>query len=404
MSSSTLFVLLSAMASTVLASPTRLSMAPAGHQHEHTVGAAYFMTNEPTGNYLVSSTIASDGKLALYEAIHTGGVGAHGLPAPPGMDPPFSQGSIGVSSAKRFVANVNSGSNTVSVFGLDAFNPARLVPIGKPVSSGGEFPTSLAINKAGTRVCAVNAGKVNGVSCYEFDYFFGLKPIKNSIRSLGLNQTTPATGPPNTPSQIIFSQNEKQLIVSVKAGYLAVWDVNSDGSLSKTFKTVSGGVLPFSLNHIPGKNALLASDPGVGYDIFDLDAPKTRAAGVSTPIPNQGANCWSVYSKESKNFYIIDVGKSVLTEVTVSSSLNSTIVKQYNVAPDGPLDSDVATVGKKDFIYSLSANVTGLAVYAVNGVGKASVYQRLDVAGPAKAAKLPINHTNIQGLATFIAI
>lgn len=192
---------------------------------------------------------------------------------------------------------------------------------------------------------------------------------------------------------------------------------------------MSGGVLPFSLNHIPGKNALLASDPGVGYDIFDLDAPKTRAAGVSTPIPNQGANCWSVYSKESKNFYIIDVAKSVLTEVTVNSSLNSTIVKvcltqttssrnyvdpliyfqQYNVAPDGPLDSDVATVGKKEyarapfdrdvllmafscsFIYSLSANVTGLAVYAVNGVGKASVYQRLDVAGPAKAAKLPIS-------------
>jgi hypothetical protein len=30
-----------------------------------------------------------------------------------------------------------------------------------------------------------------GLSCYEFDYFFGLKPIKNSIRSLGLNQTTP---------------------------------------------------------------------------------------------------------------------------------------------------------------------------------------------------------------------
>jgi hypothetical protein len=37
--------------------------------------------------------------------------------------------------------------------------------IGKPVSSGGEFPTSLAINKAGTRVCVVNGGKVNGVRC-----------------------------------------------------------------------------------------------------------------------------------------------------------------------------------------------------------------------------------------------
>ncbi|KAJ7907905.1 hypothetical protein B0H13DRAFT_1715656 [Mycena leptocephala] len=408
MQSSTLLVLLSAMSSTVMSSslPTRMSMAPAGFHQANTVGAAYFMTNEPTGNYLVSSTIGSDGKLALYEAVHTEGVGAHGLPAPPGLDPLFSQGSVGVSPSKRFVANVNAGSNTVSVFSIDLLNPGRLSMIGKPVSSGGEFPTSLAINKAGTRVCVVNAGKVNGVSCYKFDLWEGLIPLKNTIRSLGLNQTTPATGPPSTPSQIIFSQDEKQLIVSVKAGFLAVWDINADGSLSTNFRTMGGGVLPFSLNHIPGKNALVVADPGVGYDIFNLDS-NARTAGVSVPIPNQRANCWSVYSKQSGNFYIIDVGASTFTEVHVTSSLNSTIVKasphyQYNVAPAGPIDSDVATIGKNDFIYSLAANATGLAVLTVNGPGKAEIYQRLDVAGPAAAVKLPINRTNIQGMATFI--
>ncbi|KAJ7983090.1 hypothetical protein DFH06DRAFT_715224 [Mycena polygramma] len=403
MHSSILLALFSAMASTVSSSslPSRVSMAPASFSHEKTVGAAYFMTNEPTGNYLVSSTIGSDGKLALYEAVNTGGIGAHGLPAPPGLDPLFSQGSVGVSEAKRFVANVNAGSNTVSVFAIDLFNPAQLWQVGKPVSSGGEFPTSLAINKAGTRVCVVNGGKVNGVSCYNYDAWVGLTPLKNTIRSLKLNQTTPATGPPNTPSQIIFGQDEKTLIISVKAGFLAVWDINADGSLSANFRTVTGGAAPFSLNHIPGKNALVASDPGVGYDIFDLDSD-AKTAAVSTPIANQGANCWSVYSKESGNFYIIDVGRSVYTEVQVSSTLNSTIVKQYNIGTDGPIDSDVATVGKKDFIYSLAANVTGLTVLSVNGPGKAAVYQRVDVAGPAKAAKLTINRTNVQGMATFI--
>ncbi|KAJ6465850.1 hypothetical protein C8R45DRAFT_839583 [Mycena sanguinolenta] len=358
------------------------------------------MTNEPTGNYLVSSAIGLDGKLTLYEAVYTGGVGSRGLPPPFGLDALFSQGSVGVSSKKRFVANVNAGSNTVSVFAMDPLNPAQLSPIYKPVSSGGEFPNSLVINNAGTRVCVLNAGKVNGVSCYEFDYLTGLTPIKNSIRSLGLNQTTPATGPPGTPSQIIFSQDETQLIVSVKAGYLVVWDINSDGSLSTTYNTVSGGVLPFSLNHIPGRNALVASDPGVGYDIFNLDASSQRAVGgVSVPIPNQGANCWSVYSAESGTFYIIDVGKSVITEVAVTSSLNSSIVKacsQYNVVPDGPIDSSVATLGKKDFIYSLAANVTGLSVYAVNGPGEATLYQRLNVAGPAKAAGLSISEHHLQ--------
>ncbi|KAJ7721346.1 hypothetical protein DFH07DRAFT_298947 [Mycena maculata] len=401
MKSSILLALISALFSIALAScdtPPRVSLYSPGSSHAGAVGAAYFMTNEPTGNYLVSATIGSDGKLALYEAVYTEGNGAHGLPAPPGLDALFSQGSVGVSSSQKFVANVNAGSNTVSVFGIDESNPGYLTLIGKPVSSGGEFPNSLTINNAGNRVCVVNGGKINGVSCYTFNAKEGLTPIKNSVRSLGLNQTTPATGPPNTPSQIIFSPDEKQLIVSVKAGFLAVWDIDSDGSLSSNFSTVDGGVLPFSLIFVPGQNALAAADPGVGFDVFNL-ATKTA---VSTVIPNQKANCWSTYSKESGDFYFIDVGASVVTEVHVSSSLNSTIVKQYSLGADGPIDSEVATVGKKDFMYTLAANATGLTVVSVNGPGKAEVYQRVDIAGPAKTAHLPINSTTLQGMATFI--
>ncbi|KAJ7165576.1 hypothetical protein C8R43DRAFT_213648 [Mycena crocata] len=408
MKSPVLLVLASAMASTVTSSdlPSRKSMSPAGYSNHHarTVGAAYFMTNEPTGNYLVSAIIGSDGKLALYEAAYTGGSGAHGLsatPGPVGNDPLFSQGSVRVSTTHRFVATVNAGSNTVSAFGIDHSNPARLTRIGNPVSSGGEFPTSLAINKAGNRVCVVNGGKVNGVSCYHFDAWKGLTPLKNTIRSLGLNQTTPATGPPNTPSQIIFSKDEKQLVVSVKAGILATFDINADGSLSKDFNTITGGMAPFSLQYIPGENALISADPGVGYDIFNL-ASKQQPAVVSTPIPGQGATCWSAYSKESGNFYMIDAARSTATEIHVSGSLNSTTVKQYSLGTDGPLDTDIATVGKTDFIYSLAANATSLTVLSVNGPGKAKIYQRLDLAGPAKAANLALHGTNLQGMATFI--
>jgi hypothetical protein len=56
-----------------------------------------------------------------------------------------------------------AGTNSITAFGIDALNPARLNMIGKPISSGGEFPTSLAINRAGNRICVVNGGKINGV-------------------------------------------------------------------------------------------------------------------------------------------------------------------------------------------------------------------------------------------------
>ncbi|KAJ7773865.1 hypothetical protein B0H16DRAFT_113823 [Mycena metata] len=381
--------------------PARISLCSNGcPSPAAAVGAAYFMTNQPSGNYLVSATVEPDGTLALYEAVYTEGTGGHGVrPDAIGpLDALFSQGSIGVSAAQRFVANVNAGSNTVTVFAVNTTNPAQLNVIGKPISSGGEFPTSLAINKAGNRLCVVNGGRVSGVSCYTFAAGAGLTPLSNTIRSLNLDQTTPPTGPSNTPSQVIFSPDEKQLIVSVKSGYLAVWNISPDGSLSTNFQTVTGGILPFSLSYVPGKNAIIASDPGVGYDIFNMD---TNTA-VSLPIAGQTLTCWSVFSGESGNFYMIDVGVSTITEVEVTSSLGSSIVKQYTLGHDGPIDTAVATVNNKDFMYSLAANATGITVLSVNGPGQAKISQRVNISGPAQAANLALDSSHLQGMATFI--
>ena len=49
------------------------------------------------------------------------------------------------------------------MFKIDFENPAKLTMVGSPVSSGGEFPVSIAINDQGTMACVVNAGQVNGV-------------------------------------------------------------------------------------------------------------------------------------------------------------------------------------------------------------------------------------------------
>ncbi|KAK6978219.1 hypothetical protein R3P38DRAFT_2809399 [Favolaschia claudopus] len=401
---SLLLLLLSSFVSIVTATPpARIKLCSTGCPAEAgIVGAAYslVMTNEPSGNYLVSATIDKNGILTPFEAVYTEGIGAHGVrPDAIGpLDALFSQGSVGVSNTQKFVANVNAGSHTISVFAINGANSASLEMIGEPVSSGGEFPTSLVINEAGDRVCVVNGGKVNGVSCYNFVPGMGLIPLGNTIRSLNLNQTTPATGPANTPSQIYFSPNETQLIVSVKAGFLAVWDINPDGSLSNNFKTIPGGILPFSLLYVPGKNAIIASDPGIGYDIFDLDTNTT----ATFEIPGQTLTCWSVFSKESGNFYMVDVGVSTISEVHVAESLDSYIVEQYLLGSDGPIDSAVATVDKHDLIISLAANVTGLTVLAVNGPGAAAVHQHLDLGGPAQAAKLMLRSSNVQGMATFI--
>ncbi|KAF8182609.1 hypothetical protein BJ912DRAFT_977802 [Pholiota molesta] len=291
--------------------------------------------------------------------------------------------------------------------------------IGKPVGSGGEFPMSLTINKAGDTVCALNGGAINGVGCFKVDKTQGLVPIANTVRSLGLNQTTPATGPAGSASHIIFSEDNSQLIASVKGvppqpGFLAVWDVAADGSLSADFTSVapqSGGLLPFSMTVIPGMNAILATDAGLGFDVFDFNAVapvqgNATASGdrsSANAIAGQSATCWSSFSPKTGNFFLTDIGTSTITEVNVDANLKGTIVKQYpQAAGSATIDNDVATINGNDFLYVLAPNATSIDVLSLPAPGKAASIQKVDIAGPAKAAGITISANNLQGMTTFV--
>ena len=265
--------------------------------------------------------------------------------------------------------SLQAGSNTISLFSINPNSPTVISQIGNPVSSEGEFPMSLAFNADGSRLCALNGGFVNGVVCYTVDKQAGLKAIPNSLRSLNLNQTTPATGPAGSASHVIFSEDGKQLFASVKGvppapGFIAVWDVQDDGSLSADFQSMappSGGGLPFSMTLIPGKNAVLSTDPAVGFDVFDMSGGNASSA---VKIDGQSATCWSSFSKKTGNFYLTDIGTSIVTEVNVDDNLKASIVavrllvdpggcasvltaslQQYNqTAGSATIDNDIATI------------------------------------------------------------
>ncbi|OBZ72608.1 hypothetical protein A0H81_07936 [Grifola frondosa] len=371
-------VLTSALAASAL-----VSGAPLGRRDGR--GAVYFITNEPEGNMVIVANINADGTLGLNRAVSTSGRGSHGLADPVGPDALFSQGSIKASATGKILAAVNSGSNTVSLFSIDSSDPTNINLIGEPVSSEGEFPMSLAINGAGNQVCVLNGGTVNGVNCFSVDSKLGLVAMPNTLRSLGLNQTTPATGPAGTTSHIAFSEDGKQLIASVKGvpptpGFLAVWDVNTDGTLSADFQTVtpgSGGLLPFSMTVIPGKNAILATDAGVGFDIFDFGGQNQSSV---VPITGQGATCWSSFSNQTGNFYLTDIITSTVTEVNVDDNLKGTIVKQYP---------------------KLQALQRSTMTSPLSGARTSSTSWLL-TRRPATAAGVTINANNLQGMTSFV--
>ncbi|KAI0369178.1 hypothetical protein BV20DRAFT_980322 [Pilatotrama ljubarskyi] len=371
-------------------------------------GAVYFITNEADENRIIAASINSDGTLTLDRAVATRGIGSHGLTDPLGPDALFSQGAIKASAKGQVLATVNAGSNTVSLFSIDPNSPTNINRIGEPVSSQGEFPMSLAFNSDGSRLCVLNGGTTNGVNCYAVDKNAGLKALPNTLRSLGLNQTTPASGPPGSASHLVFSEDGKQLMASVKGvpptpGIIAVWDVADDGSLSADFNAVSppsGGLLPFSMTVIPGKNAVLTTDPGVGFDVVDFTSGNASSA---VKIDGQNATCWSSFSQKTGNFYLTDIGTAIVTEVNVDDNLKASIVKQYpQTAGAATIDNDIATVNGKDFMYVLAPGAQTIEVLSLDAPGDAKHVQSLDLAGPTKAAGVIISTNNLQGMTSFI--
>ncbi|KAF9055745.1 hypothetical protein BJ165DRAFT_1521722 [Panaeolus papilionaceus] len=267
----------SAAAHASSASASASSSSSSSGSASKTVGAAYVITNDPSGNQIVAMNIGSDGLLSSVNTIDAGGRGAHGQSSPIGPDPLFSQGAIKVNAKNSMLVTVNSASNTAVMFNIDPNNPSNLTMVGTPVSAGGDFPVSLAINKDGSMACVLNGGAINGVNCYKTDKTLGLIAMPNTLRSLGLNQTTPATGPAGTASHVIFNADESQLIASVKGvpptpGFLASWAISSDGSLSAepVKSTPKDGLLPFGMALVPNSNAVVVADAGVGLDVFDF--------------------------------------------------------------------------------------------------------------------------------------
>ncbi|KAI0777135.1 hypothetical protein BC629DRAFT_634728 [Irpex lacteus] len=379
-------------------------------------GAAYFLTNEPSGNYVVVGALKSDGSVTYTTAVATGGNGAHVNAT--GPDPLLAQSTVKASAAAGVLAAVNAGSRTVSLFSVNPQNPTEIQQIGQPVDTAGDFPISVAFNSKGTQACVLNAGGPNnGVNCFKVDKKTGLVPLNDTLRALNFPVATPPTGP-KTLSQVIFSEDDSKLVVAAKGdigppvapGFLAVWSVNADGTLSDEFTRVAlttGGVRPFGTVVIPGSNALLVADPAVGAELVDLSgiSGATSSSGPRSSILNitgQGANCWSAYSPKMGSFYLADPPNARISEVRVDKNLKGTVIKRYQrPATAGTFDADVATLNGKDFLYILQANGTEIGVLRLDGPGHGVDIGNFNVAQPAKAAGLTINADNLVGMTTF---
>ncbi|KAJ2997938.1 hypothetical protein HDV02_005033 [Globomyces sp. JEL0801] len=367
-------------------------------------GAAYFMTNDPKGNSIVINRIQNDGKLAFSKTIQTQGNGAGGFDTNSndtvGPDGLFSQDSVVVGNNFLFAAN--AGSNSISTFQINKYDPTKLQFL-NVVPSGGDFPVALTFSSKLGMLCAANGGQVNGVMCFSATNA-GLTPLDDTCRSLGLTQTTPPKGPLGTVSDILFDNESNNLLVSVKGnppanvtGFIASFGVQGNKlAETPTMNVPKGSVAPFSMSLVPQTNSMMFTDAGVGFGIVNLNNG-VETASTMVPIEGQGATCWSAFSQETKNVYMVDILTNLVTEasIDVQNTPSAKIVKQYPLSGN-TIDFRIGTIKGKDFLYVLTPGELGAQVMSLNGPGQATVIQTFQPNEFKNFSKL------IQGMALFI--
>ena len=304
--------------------------------HGRSNNAVFVENDNLAGNQIVAYDRADDGTLSIANTYATGGLGGQLIGSV--VDHTASQGSL-VSDGDSLYA-VNAGSNTLSVFSVHGDQ----LSLRQVVDSGGVFPVSVAVRGHFVYVLnALNGGTVQGY----FSGFGHLFPIPGTNRPLGLN----AAATPqylNAPSQVAFSPDGGQLIVTTKANGndIDVFRIGEFGELSATPVVNSDpGAIPFAISFDRAGHLVIAEAGTNSLTSFALgsDGTVTQIARVFT---GKSLTCWVVPIGDK--FYVSTAGSASVS--VIRSSFNGGLTLLGAQATDaGTIDMAATPDGR--FLY-----------------------------------------------------
>lgn len=313
--------------------------------------AVFVQTNDPSANAIRVYDRASNGKLSFAASYATGGLGGSTIGAP--TDALSSQGSLTFDAADGLLFAVDVGSDTVTVFAVSGDQLRRT----QVVASGGDFPVSVTAEHG--LVYVLNGGGDGSVSGYRVNGD-QLVPISGSIRSLGLNNTTP----PNflsSPGQVTLSPSGGQLIIPTKSnGVIDVFRINPTGRPSDpSIQNPSAGAVPFTASFDASGHLIVTEAGGVVEGEGSVSSyvlnPNGTLTTVSAAVANgQTATCWDAFSRGF--LYAVNTGSSTISGYVDAQGSLSLLDPSGVTAPTNAGPIDVASSGR--FLY-VEESLTG---------------------------------------------
>ncbi|KKY34274.1 putative 3-carboxymuconate cyclase [Diaporthe ampelina] len=284
-------------------------------------GKAVYMLSNQASNSVIAVPIAEDGSLdeAGVSSINTGGSGANGVdgstnqPAVP--DALFSQSALAVAGNNLFA--VNAGSNSVSMFAIDAGDPTKLTMVGTPAVKG--------------------------------------DPTKNNTGFL-------ASFPVNAAGQCQAASVDAEGAQTSPDGTAVLFGSSPIPGSSDLFVTdASFGAAVLSPQQAAG------SSP---------QAPAAFEVAGKGAIDNQMATCWAAISPATNTAFVTDVGVNHLVEMSLD---DASIQEQVDLSANGdPGLIDLKAAGNMIYALSPGNGTTNAAVTVVDANSKMQV-QHLDM-------------------------
>ncbi|MEU2271450.1 beta-propeller fold lactonase family protein [Streptomyces olindensis] len=354
-----------------LASASQYSRSAARGDH-----AVFVQGNELDGNTIHVFARGDDGKLQPAGAYETGGKGGDQVDAP--TDSLASQGSLVYDGRSGMLLAVNAGSGTVTSLRVEG----QRLQDREVVDSGGEFPSSIAVH--GTIAYVMNAGGQGSVQGFRITDK-GLKPLKGSHRSLGLdNEDVPRFD--TSPGEVEFTPDGRNLVVTTKANNtVEVFPMKPDGLPASDEPVVnqSAGGVPFAISFdATGKRMLVAEAEKSTVTTYNVHRDG-KLEVVQQPLPNgQETLCW--LERAGNYFYGGNTGNSTVTGYRMDKHGTLSLTNEVGIATPPSADSqgviDLAVTEDERFVYvqnAVSGTVDGFRVEADGALTKVTTAEGL---------------------------
>lgn len=318
-------------------------------------GRIYTMSNAAEGNALHVLQRNGDGTLDYLASLPTGGIGTGG-----GLG---NQGAVTIGNDGRWIAVVNAGDDTVSIFR----NGPRGPRLASRFMSGGVRPISTTWD--GRTLFVLNDGDANNapnIQGFRVSHDGTATAIPGAWATLSSATTDPA--------QIQFSPDGEYLVVAEKnTNAFSVFEVEHNGEIVGMNVVASAGVTPFGFD-FDNRGRVFVSEAFGGapngsatssYDLVEGGALVSVSAAVPT---NQTAACWLDVSPNGRWAYVGNAGSGSLSTYRIYRDGAIELVANSSLGMGArALDTIVSRNGQ--FVHVINSAAGSVVTFRANGDG-----------------------------------